>query len=82
MKPFILEAFKIIEEDLEVNIILKPNDSLINNYIATAKVYPNELEADADTANFIAEMTPLLFNDFKQMENVALSIRDQFYLPE
>ena len=82
MKPFILEAFKVIEEDLEVNITLKPNDSLIQNYIATAKVYPNEIEADADTINFITEMTPLLFNTFKEMDNVALSIRDQFYLPE
>lgn len=82
MKPFILEAFKVIEDDLEVNIILKPTDSLINNYIATAKVYSNEIEADVDTINFITEMTPLLFNNFKQMENVALSIRDEFYLPE
>ena len=81
MKPFILEAFKVIEDDLEVNVILKPTDSLINNYIATAKVYPNEIEADADTANFITEMTPLLFNTFKEMENVPLAIRDMFYLP-
>lgn len=81
MKLFILEAFKIIEDDLEVNIILKPTDSLINNYIATAKVYSNEIEADEDTANFITEMTPLLFNTFKEMENVPLAIRDMFYLP-
>lgn len=81
MKLFILEAFKIIEDDLEVNIILKPTDSLISNYITTAKVYSNEIEADADTANFITEMTPLLFNNFKEMENVPLAIRDMFYLP-
>lgn len=80
MEKFTLTATYIIEEDLETNVCLKPSSDLIDDYIATYRVYNNEEEALIDIPFFIEDMTPKLFYDFKQMENVPIEIRDQFEL--
>lgn len=80
MEKFTLTATYVIEDDLEVNVCLRPSSELIDDYIATYKVYPNEEEALIDIPFFIDEMTPLLFNDFKQMDNVPIEVRDLFEL--
>lgn len=80
MEKFTLTSTYIIEDDLEVNVCLKPSNDLIDDYIATYRVYPNEGEALLDIPFFIEEMTPLLFHDFKNMDNVPIEIRDQFEL--
>lgn len=80
MEKFTLTASYLIGENLEVNVCLKPSSGLIDDYISTYKVFFNEEEALIKTPLFIQEMTPLLFNEFKQMYNVPIEIRDQFEL--
>jgi hypothetical protein len=80
MEKFILIATTIIEDDLEANVCLKPSSPLIENYIATYRTFENEVVAIAETPSFITEMTPLLFAQFQQMDNVPLAIREQFEL--
>ena len=80
MEKFILIPITIIEEDLEANVCLRPSSPLIEDYIATYKTFDNEAIAIAETPAFIAEMTPLLFAEFEQMDNVPVEIRNQFEL--
>jgi hypothetical protein len=80
MEKFTLTETIIIEDDLEANVCLRPSSDLIDDYIATYRVYNNEAEALINLPFFIDEMTPLLFYDFKQMDNVPIEIRDQFEL--
>lgn len=80
MEKFTLTATHIIEGDLEVNVCLKPSNDLIYDYIATYRIYNNEEEALINIPFFIEEMTPLLFYEFKQMNNVPIEIRDLFEL--
>ena len=80
MEKFTLISSIIIEDDLEANVCLKPSSPLIENYIATYKIYENEAIAIAETPSFITEQTPLLFYTFQQMENVPIEIRNQFEL--
>lgn len=80
MFTFTLNSTIIIEDDLQANICLKPSNPLIEDYIATYKSYPTEQDALDDLSSFILEMTPLMFNDFQQSDNVSLKIREQFIL--
>ena len=80
MEKFILISITIIEDDLEANVCLKPSSPLIEDYIATYRTFENETIAIAETPAFITEMTPLLFAQFEQMDNVPLEIRNQFEL--
>ena len=80
MEQFILIPTTIIEDDLEVNVCLKPSSPLIEKYVATYKVFENESIAIIETPSFITEQTPLLFYTFQQMENIPIEIRNQFYL--
>jgi hypothetical protein len=80
MEKFILVPIYIIEDDLEANVCLKPSSVIIENYIATYKVYENEAIAIAETPSLITEQTPLLFYTFQQMENVPIEVRNNYYL--
>lgn len=71
MEQFILTSTIIIEDDLQANTCLKPINEALKNYIATYKVYDNENEALTDLNNFIAEMTPKLYNDLPT--NIAIN---------
>lgn len=70
----------LIEEDLEANVCLRPSSLLIDDYIATYRTFKNEAIAIAEIPAFITEMTPLLFAEFEQMDNVPVEIRNQFEL--
>lgn len=80
MEKFILIPTTLIEEDLEANVCLKPSSPLIEKYIATCRTFENETTAIVEMDSYITEMTPLLFADFQQMDNVPLAIREQFEL--
>jgi hypothetical protein len=80
MEQFILIPTTVIEDDLEANVCLKPSSVLIEDYIATYKIYENEAIAIAETPSLITEQTPLLFYTFQQMDNVPIEIRNQFEL--
>lgn len=80
MKKFTLTANYEVMRDLQTQVCLKPTDTQIENYIATYKTFESESIAIAETPNFITEMTPILFAEFQQMDNVPQSIRDEFEL--
>ena len=80
MEKFILIPTTLIEEDLEANVCLKPSSPLIDDYIATYKTFENEAIAIAEMDSYITEMTPILFYQFQQMDNVPQIVRDQFEL--
>lgn len=80
MEKFTLTATYIIEDDLKINVCLRPSNGLIDDYISTYIVYNNEEEALINTPFFIEDMTPLLFYKFKEMDNVPIEIREQFEL--
>lgn len=61
-------------DDNEVNVILRPINTAIVNYIGTCKVYANLTEATDDLANFISTMTPILY------DNMDSSIKANYYL--
>lgn len=80
MEKFTLTSSILIEEDLQANVCLKPSSSLIEDYIATYKIYDTEAEAISDNLSFISTMTPILFSQFESMDNVPLELRQQFEL--
>ena len=80
MIKFALIPTYLVEENLEVNVYLKPSSDLIDDYIATYRVYENEDIALNDISNFIHEMTPLLFSEFQLMVNIPVELREMFEL--
>jgi hypothetical protein len=74
MEQFILQSENVILDDNKVNVILKPINTAIIDYIDTCKVYNNLSDATADLSNFITEMTPILYN------NMDSSIKANYYL--
>ena len=80
MKKFVLIANHIVEEDLECNVCLRPSDAEIADYICTYRTYANEATAIADIPSLITQMTPILFEQFKAMDNVPIETRNQFEL--
>jgi len=80
MKTFNLKSsYRVLNSGL-TEVCLKPSDAQIENYIDTYKVYDTEQEALDDIANFINEQRPLMFEVFQGMENIPLSIREQYIL--
>lgn len=80
MEIFRLVSTMKIEDNGLVNVCLKPDNNLINEYIATYRTYESLSEAESSLNSFILEMTPLLFNDFKNMDNISLELRNLFIL--
>lgn len=74
MEQFILQSENLILDDNRVNVILKPINTALLEYIDTCKVYNNLSDATADLSSFIAEMTPILY------ENLETSIKANYYL--
>lgn len=80
-----MEIFKLvsefkIEQDGTVNVRLKPEHPSINEYIATYRTYNNLVDAESALNIYINEMTPLLYADFKAMENVSTELKNNFTL--
>jgi len=80
-----MEIFKLtssikIEDNGLVNVCLKPENESIKELIATYRTYENIVLAESSLNGYIQEMTPLLFNDFKNMENISIEIKNNFTL--
>ncbi len=80
MEIFKLTSYFRIEDNGSVNVCLKPENSIINEYIATYRTYDDLSSAESLLNEYIEEMTIPLYNDFKIMENVSLEIRNKFTL--
>lgn len=80
-----MEIFKLtydirVEEDGKSIVCLKPENELINEYIATYRTYDNITLAQTSLVEYIEEMRPLLYHDFVNMENVPIEIKNNFML--
>ena len=80
-----MEIFKLtsqmnIESSGSVNVCLRPDHPSINEYIATYRTYESLENAENNLNDYIIEMTPLLYTDFKNMENISLELRNNFNL--
>lgn len=80
MEIFKLTSFIKIEDNGSVNVCLKPENLLINEYIATYRTFDNLTIAESSLNGYIEEMTIPLYNDFMNMENVSLETRNKFTL--
>jgi hypothetical protein len=80
MKTFTLTASYNVLRSGITEVCLKPSDKTIQYYLATYKAYDTEDEAIADTANFIADQTPLLYQAFQNSDNVQLTVKSQYQL--
>ena len=74
MEQFILQSENLILDDNRVNVILKPINTALIEYIDTHKTYNNLADATADLSNFITTMTPILY------DNLETSIKANYYL--
>ena len=77
---FELTATYSILDTNECSVCLKPAFTDISDYIATYKTYASQEEAISQTAAFISEQTPLLFNAFQGMENIPTLTRNNYTL--
>lgn len=80
MEIFKLTSYIKVEDNGLVNVCLKPENESIKELIATYRTYENISLAESSLNGYIQEMTPLLFNDFKNMENVSIEIKNNFIL--
>jgi hypothetical protein len=63
MTQFTLQSENITLDDLKINVRLFPTDLELINIIDTHRTYNNLADATADLSSFIAEMTPILYDN-------------------
>ena len=80
MKQFTLSTSYFIEQDLEVNVCLRPSDSQISDYIASFFNFSNEQDALDAIPDLVIDQTPILFEKFQEMDNVPVDVRNEYYL--
>jgi len=80
MTTFELTYETILLDDGQVNVRIFPLDEQISKYLASYKIVSSKQDLMGIIADFIQEMTPIMYLEFKLMENVPQSIRDTFTL--
>lgn len=78
MKQFTLLTSYYIEPDLEANVCLRPSDPEISDYIASFFTFPNEQAALDEIYELAITQRPILFEKFQAMENIDISIRNNY----
>jgi hypothetical protein len=74
MEQFTLQSQNITLDDSKINVRLFPTNLELINVIDTHKTYNNLADANADLSSFIAEMTPILY------ENLNPETKSNYYL--
>ena len=67
-------------DDGQVNVKIYPLSEEISKYIASYITLTTKIDMMSVIADFIEQMTPLLYADFKLMENIPQYIRDNYTL--
>ena len=80
MTTFELTYETILLDDGQVNVRIFPLDEQISKYLASYKIVSSKQDLMGIIADFIQEMTPIMYLEFKSMENIPQSIRDSFTL--
>jgi len=74
MTQFTLQSENIILNDNRINVRLFPVNLELINIIDTHRTYENLTDANSDLSSFIAEMTPILY------ENLNSETKANYYL--
>jgi hypothetical protein len=80
MTTFELTYETILLDDNQVNIKIFPSSEIISKYLASYKVVVTKQDLMTVIADFIDELTPIMYLEFKSMDNIPQSIRDSFTL--
>ena len=80
MTTFELTYETILLDDGQVNVKIFPLNEQISKYLASYKVVVDKQDLMSNIAEFMDELTPLIYAEFKSMENVPQDIRDSFTL--
>lgn len=80
MEKFTLTYEAIATDDSQINVKVYPAIPEISKYICSYRTISTKQDLLSFVADLIVEMTPLLFADFQLMENVPLTVRNQFEL--
>ncbi len=80
MTTFELTYETILLDDGQVNVKIFPLNEQISKYLASYKVVVDKQDLMSNIAEFMDELTPLMYAEFKSMENVPQDIRDSFTL--
>jgi hypothetical protein len=80
MEKFTLTYEANILENDQINIKVYPAIPEISKYICSYKTISSTQDLLSFVADLIVEMTPFLFADFQEMENIPLELRNQFEL--
>ena len=80
MKKFILTSNYNIDLNGIVQVKLFPQDLQIQDFLASNHELTNRSDIDGQIAELIDEMTPILFEKFKELESVPQFIKDEFEL--
>ena len=80
MEKFTLTYEAIVLDDGQVNIKVYPANPEISKYICSYKNILTTQDLLSFVADLIVEMTPLLFADFQEMDNVPAFLKEQFEL--
>ena len=80
MITFELTYKTILLDDGQINVIVYPSSEEISKYIASYLTITSKQDMMSIIADFIELMTPLMFDDFKQMENIPQNIRDNYII--
>jgi hypothetical protein len=70
----------ILLDDSQVNIKIFPSNEQISKYLSSYKVVATKQDLMTVIADFIDELTPIMYLEFKSMDNIPQSIRDSFTL--
>lgn len=80
MTTFELTYETILLDDGQVNVKIFPLNEQISKYLASYKVVVDKQDLMSNIAEFMDELTPLMYAEFKSMENVPQDIRNSFTL--
>lgn len=80
MTTFELTYETILLDDGQVNVKIFPLNEQISKYLASYKVVVDKQDLMSIIADFMDELTPLMYAEFKSMENVPQEVRDSFIL--
>jgi len=80
MEKFILTYQEFLLGNDQINIRVYPENPVISDYICSYRTLSTEQDLLSFVADLILEMTPILFNDFQEMESVPQHLKEGFEL--
>lgn len=80
MKKFTLQSSYYVDENSVIYVQLKPTDIFIENFIASNHELVSKADITSQIEELIAEMTPILYYKFQDMDSISLDLKNQYEL--